>query len=680
MSSTPPRKNSDNAINPVNQSSSPSSSISTTPSKVLMAKFYSLDQQWNLHKAMSPLKVKKKKTNINSSSKVSTTVNSIKRSHNKHNIENRRNDRSQRGLNSLEVTIENDVNDTDSVGASTVSTLSSTESVFDRLYRRGIKNSSSASHRELSSSHDNIISPNKIPRRSGNIVASPTVILRKSNRKDHLGAYCNRNPVDDTRSLGYTQDKTPRRRTKKPSSLIQRSSIHNSGISSIASTISGGSRLDKTDKTSSVFSRLYRNEKRTKKLWNKPSHFTPESSSSNKRKSKTAMDHKSMISQQQQQQNSNQNEQLNLIEQGNSLVADNAGVEISTTLEEDLEAINQIGRQLGNTKECSPTVVATSILSTWEETSNRHNFNHKKNTSNSPTIDSFKRRGVSPANTTTTTSVEQEVIILEAVGKQLEKMEVNQQQFLISNTYSNKQSSCISECATMEQKEEEETTVNKDRRISTSSDTNSTTTTVTDNYGFFTLEQPTRSFSMDPPSSNNDFFAERIDRLSVPIWRRKETRDDDVDKINYEIDPIFTPRRLRGGACITIQRAWRVHRAELQLAATMIQSRNSTVHFRDKFSKDSSINRQRAFQKAIRTVKCWWILEGLNTEDDWITIAWENEVRIGDAMVQVDFNCEAKSLRVSCHWKSLKLAVLLVKAGLKNSIRDEQAAQCITRW
>jgi hypothetical protein len=704
------------------RSSSPSSSsISSTPTKILSAKFDYLDQQWNAHKALSPSPIRavQTKTNKKESSSKTTHIDATTKSASNNNndnrnlpyskrrskpspgdrgIENHRNDRSsQRRHNSLGVSNDDEGNDNDSVGGSTVSTLSSTESVFDRLHRRGAKkSSSSAPHQELSSrrnsSHDNNrTSSNNITgsSSSSNSFVSPTKTVRaRNNRKDHLGAYCNRSTVSDTRSLGYTGDKTPQRGTRNYSSLSQRSFVHHNDTSSDGSTLSGGS----AGFDNSVFARLHRNEKRTEKLWKKPSPFTPElSPSTSKRKSRTtAVDHKPSLSHQ--PKYSHQNEQRNLIEEKDS-VADKIGdFEFCTTLEEDLEAINQIGRQLGEVEGCSPTVAASSISSIWEETSHNYHFNHQHNNLTSPVIDQFKRI------TMATPSVEQEVTILEFVGKQLEKMEANQQEFIISSAHSSNKSSSQNVAATIEQKallavdpinvictlpNKMETTVNNDRIIPTSNDTDSTTTTGTDNYGFFTLEQPSRSFSMDPPSSHNYFFAERIDRLSVPIRRRNRlevTCDGDYIKMKYENYPILTPRRLRGGACITIQRAWRVHRSELQLAATMIQSWNSSIHFYDKSLADSSIRRQRALQKAIRTVKCWWVLEGLNIEDDWITIAWENEVRIGDAMVQVNFNCEAKSLRVSSNWQSLKLVVLLVKAGLKEAIRGEEAAQRLARW
>ena len=733
-STTSPRKSNpeNNNIFPMmKRSSSPSSSsINSTPSKILSAKFDSLDQQWNAHKALSPSpinRVVQTKTNKKESSSKTTHIDAtpkITNSDNNNNnrnlphskrrsepspgdrgIENHRNDRSsqRRHTNSLGASNDNDNNegnDNDSIGGSTVSTLSSTESVFDRLYKRGAKkSSSSASHKELSSrrnsSHDNNkTSSNNITGSSSsssnsNSFVSPTKTLRaRNNRKDHLGAYCNRSTVSDTRSLGYTGDKTPQRGTRNYSSLSQRSFVHHNDTSSVASTLSGGS----AGFDNSVFARLHRNEKRTEKLWKKPPPFTPElSPSTSKRKSRTTVvDHKPSLSHE--QKYSHQNEPRNLIEEKDSVADKNGDVEICTTLEEDLEAINQLGRQLGEVEGCSPTVAASSISSTWEEASHSYHINHHHNNLNSPVIDQFKR------TTMATPSVEQEVTILEFVGKQLERMEAKQQEFIVSSAHSSNKSFSQNVAATIDQKallavdpinvictlpNKTETTVNNDRIIPTSNDTDSTTTTGTDNYGFFTLEQSSRSLSMDPPSSRNYSFAERIDRLSVPIRRRNRlevTCDGDDDKMKYENYPILTPRRLRSGACITIQRAWRVHRSELQLAATMIQSWNSSIHFHDKSLADSSIRRQRALQKASRTVKCWWILEGLNIEDDWITIAWENEVRIGDAMVQVNFNCEAKSLRVSSNWQSLKLVVLLVKAGLKKAIRGEEAAQRIARW
>ena len=107
----------------------------------------------------------------------------------------------------------NDNDDNDSVEASTISTLSSTESVFDRLYRRGIR-----SQRKYSSNVKK--TPfNKIAGGGTKSLSAPITAHRKRNRKDRLGAYCNSTKASDIRSLGYG-DKTPRRRNSGLTSIF----------------------------------------------------------------------------------------------------------------------------------------------------------------------------------------------------------------------------------------------------------------------------------------------------------------------------------------------------------------------------------------------------------------------------------------------------------------------------
>ena len=203
--------------------------------------------------------------------------------------------------------------------------------------------------------------------------------------------------------------------------------------------------------------------------------------------------------------------------------------------------------------------------------------------------------------------------------------------------------------------------------------------------GFFTLDLSSRSY----------FFAERIDRLSEPIRRRRERstkessieNDDDNTDNNvrcYETEPLMTPRRLRSSSCITIQRAWRIHTAELQLTNAMIHSWNIKFHCYDRDERTyihGAGFRQLGLRKAIRAVGCWWIAEGLHIEDNWITLAWENDVFVGNKKVRLNFDCEATLIHFASHqWDRRKLSLLIVKAGLKKALRGEKAAEKVIRW
>jgi hypothetical protein len=654
-------------------------SSNSTPTEALAAKLDLLDRQWSAHKAQSPIKMLNPRKRHHSERRPEQSSGISVRGNNNNNNNN---DNSNHSVGAVE--------DDDSVGQDSVSTLGSTESVFDRLYRQ--RKITPKSRQGSNRNQDN-----RVPDISGSVGASgggnfgsPVGKRRQStgtkNRKNRLGAYSNSSISGDVKSVVYA-DTTPQRRTARNSNIHRR----NDGSASVASTLSGGSGFDGDD-TNSVFARLYRNEKRTEKLWKKPREFVPTLSPFRKQQSKSKTVKKSgdkagqnilfsnrkkglqeIHDKEQQHRHARTHKNANTPHEENR-----SGIKILSIPEDDLDAINELGKHMENVYDgCSPTVALTSVSSmNWDESpdSRRH--------SNDVQLKSPVEITMTYLNEESGTS--------ETVGKQLKEIEADQQSFLGSKSDTSgmdqNQNSTIQNDAGQIKKEKKpvvedhpinipnkgEYSVNNDQaRIPASSyDSDTSTTKSTDNCGFFSLNQSCRSLSTD-----NNFFVERIDRLSSPIRRRNRENHD--NKMSYELERVFTPRRLRSGSAITIQRSFRLHQAELQLASAMIQSWRINVQPREnnKIPTLSPIHRERALQQAVRAVKCWWILEGLHIEDNWITLAWENEVCIGDDIrVQVNLICEAKSLQItSRHWEPMKVAVLLAKAGLFKAIQREQA-------
>ncbi|KAL3902639.1 MAG: hypothetical protein SGILL_010754, partial [Bacillariaceae sp.] len=256
-----------------------------------------------------------------------------------------------------------------SVGNSTISTLSSTESVFDRLYRTNIR--SPRAPPRYSASNDKAKSK----------LVSP--ITTKPRVKNRLEAY-------EAKSLGgseITGDRTPKR----------------GGTARNLFTDEEGA-TDSLSASSSVYARLYRNEKRPEKLWTKPPAFTPKlSNTRHHHETETALHDLDIYS-------------PHPAAQQDAEIPNDASLSshipiIDTTLEQDLEEIQRLGRILGTTlHDSSPTVTSTSVSSNVTPTTSTH-FN------------------LAAAAASMDPAVDEEFSMLEAVGKQLDRMELDQARF-----------------------------------------------------------------------------------------------------------------------------------------------------------------------------------------------------------------------------------------------------------
>lgn len=674
-------------------------SSSSTPSKVLSDKLHSLDQQWSAVKAQSPIIIKKRKkptvrgrtktpvetTNNNNCIGISTTDNSSK-DINKQPLASTGIESITGGGHANVMPSNNnppslgrhddddDDGDSSSVGASTISTLSSTESVFDRLYRQGIRSPKVSSSTNTNSAAaaaggGSYVSASTSLSLSKTIYTSPTIVRRTPNLKDRLGAYkssVTTTTTTDTRSLGRYGDYTPRRRTRDGTV----DGLGNDAASAVSSPAGMGlERTTSLPNSSSVFSRLYRNEKRSEKLWHKPPAFVP-------KLSKSPIN----VSGSQTRRGQTHEERERTPVRLECLLEDPLPPS-ATTLEEDIEVIKELGRQLG-ADECSPTVAGSSVSTLVIDRDN----NLGSSPDQSPQVAKF-------LTGTYTTSVDDEISVLEAVGKQLETMEANQDRFLYhrggtNNTNNSNRNNLETNDSIPDPTKKANTTIpitlHNRASLSLSDDTN-TDSTGTGTHGFFTLDQSVRSY----------FFAERIDRLSTPLRRRLRTTSQinsstlqsvkvsPYEKVPYgnEDELMMTPRRIRHSSSITIQRSWRLHLDELRLASSIVQSfKSSFVFSQDGNTNNTFITRKRALRKAIKVVGCWWILEGLHKEDDWVTIAWENEVRVDNTMIQVHLNAEVPYIQSDSHWNDRKLAVLIVKAALIKTLRGELAAERVARW
>ncbi|KAG7357345.1 IQ calmodulin-binding motif-containing protein [Nitzschia inconspicua] len=632
---------SDNETRPLSTSSARKSQRS---SSVLANKFNSLDEGWTDHKAKSPIKIVRARRVRNQSTSSSDDASAAAAYHRPApspglprwdgpSLKKQTHHRTENPSSLAENLGRGD--DTISVGASTISTLSSAESVFDRLYRQGIQ---SPKHRRSSASACSH-TRNHLGRETQSLVSPNSTHNRRT--KNRLEAY-------ETRSLTgvAAESKTPRR-SGTVRHLTFADVVSNDG--------------------DSVYDRLYRNQKRSQKLWTEPPRFTPKLSSQNRA---SRHDLPGSVSHHPASACTNLNtagidDSMCIEDPAEPVLSNNLLVptstkfdDIDTTLEEDLEAIKELGKQLGGQllDDCSPTVAATSVSTTDEPMIPLLGF-WQSTEMESPDLDRFL--------TSNYDSVDEELSFLGYGMQHFEKVEQDQ--------YSAVQRNALS--SSMPDDRHDRFSLNHFMNPHDLQSTENGTT------GFFTLDS---SFS-------RSFLAERIDRLSSPIYRRRkesvtEGREcSKTDDSHLDGEPLLTPQRLREASAVTIQCSWRVHTAELRFAGLMIttwktdfrQLRLSSINT----TKPNYGTRTRVLEKAIRKVRCWWILEGVVIEGDAVSISWENEVMEGKLPVQVSFECGA--ILYDClatRWCRRKIAMLLVKSGLKRALRGEQCAFQVQRW
>ena len=414
------------------------------------------------------------------------------------------------------------------------------------------------------------------------------------------------------------------------------------------------------DESNPLYDRLYSNQKRTEKLWKKPKAFVPSASPKRNHKAKERIksvgkleqsspfedeqkylqdiiqdkvdDDDELLDQLLGQESPFVEEQkyfeeimedskeededdLHLLDDSPNKEQHLTGLKILTN--DDLEVIDELERLENFYEGCTPTVALTSVSSSnWDE---------------SPDTRRQSSEG-QPASVPETNAKEGETFV---------------------SSESSSAQSDIDEQKSLDSKKKDTQAVTKQKLgdDDTSGETPTSTTYCVD-YG-----DSYRSFS-----TGNNVNEDKLDR--------RRTREQIGAMCSPASERIRTPP-------IIIQSAYRVHRAELELASAMMQSWDANVQFQNAINSTLfSIYRERALQQAVLAVRCWWILEGLRIEDDWITLAWENEVYIGDDIrAQVNLSCEAKTIQRIFGWEPTKVAALLAKVVLSKAIEREQATE-----
>mmetsp|Transcript_59658 Transcript_59658/g.146290 ORF Transcript_59658/g.146290 Transcript_59658/m.146290 type:complete len:2161 (+) Transcript_59658:331-6813(+) len=658
------RRSDDDAFS---RSTTSSSNNSSTPSKVLSDKLDQLDRTWTQHKATSPIPiVRRRNMNHNSTTTAAPTPGQPPSENNAAAASATIN---TNNINITRCSDHESVGESSSGSVSTLSSVASSEepglqsqsqsmSVFDRLYRQGIqsprrqqKERQRQRHQSSSRKKNRLGAYQRHAVPTSATDTAPVSIATTNLEKEHTG-----DEDDDVNSNDKLIDTTvtPRRRTTRP--------LSSSSFLSVPSE-----DTEEEEEYSATFHRLYRNEKRDEKLWKKPTPFSP-----------------IPISKQQQGPRNTTPAGISATPVPFERVA-------STTFDQDLEAIVELGRQIGSHRD-------DNVRHNTNETSTFNNMltlilgdENDDSTNNpmiSPTI--LTATSVSSAADTTTpssTTLDDDVHALELLGKELDEMEATNNRSQGQTPERVRDPSAVIPSS---RNRKQQISENERAEIS-SSHTRHTDTTADDTYGFFTLDQSSRSY----------FFAERVDRLSVPYRRRTRGRgagengDDDDDEnygqrpsnlslsssLSQQDEPLLTPRRLRTSACVSIQTSWRMHLSELDLTARMLSTWRTNVSVVGTYRQAPRLVRRAALVDAVKIVPCWWILEGFHAERNWVSVAWENEVEIGKTKVLVQVTCDAKAPSVlEGVWTERKLAILLVKATLMRSFRGECAAGTISRW
>ena len=480
---------------------------------------------------------------------------------------------------------------------------------------------------------------------------------------------------------------------KKRSEKLWKKSDDSFAIASPSSIGESRAKFDGDD-SNPVFARLYSNKTRTETLWKKPKLFVTTTSSFSKQQNESQATQKSeddvmeqkilftdgqediepfLVKKQQQHLDSmaHENDEAPPEEHSNTL---------KIVTGDDLEAIDELGRLEKFYEGSTPTVTLTSASSTnWDESpdTRRHSSDPQQGSVGEISTSTVDQQ-VDAADTaekisTATEGEERNCYDFKNNVSSCPKSTLEDQTPTTESSAgmtATKEKEILSEhlIIFLDESIKEEIIANDDPAIMPSSTdhTEPSTTHFADNG------DSCRSVAID-----KTFAAKRVGWLSSPVQMRNHEYIDTM--VNLEFELAHTSHRLQGGSAITIQRAFRLHRAELELISAMIHSWNADVKFHE-MSEDitfSSGHRERALQQAIRAVKCRRMLEGLRIEDDWITLAWENEVCIGkDIKAQVNLTCEAKSLhRTFSYWKPMKVAILLAKSTLFKAMKCEQALQ-----
>ena len=532
---------------PISRTSS-QASATKTPSKPLVDKFEALEQSWSAVKSLSAQRSENfhRKTSI-STIQFSSPVRSL--------VLPPLLQRTSKANNAQESFSSPDGDS--SVGGSTISTLSSAEeSVFDRLYRSGIrqprsKPNASASDRRTSYT----------PKMAG---PSPR------SQKNRVGNYT------ESHSLSGRKSMTTRGRQSSIHSLISPSFAKDT--SSVVSALS-----DYQDDESSVFHRLHRNEKRKEKLWRAPQCALIPSKKTNlsrrsvvgKKRSDQeenipplSTDHTravsgvfgkpkkcaKILSEHRAQNNLNQESAKNSSGSNACEVTLSKSDAVARKIHplREQERNNQ-GPQKGSVDNTSATDYITSATKVPEEPQASQEVapeeREKLEACATTKAEEFRQRSgiiqkqLTPKRTNTHLKHDGETI--NAVDPISPVIITPEQDFDdVSNT-----------CSLLSETPKQALHMpiqrsNVQRRSSSQS-------------GFFSLDESTGGLVMAyrPPSG----MALSIERLSSPPKRRRWP---------YDTDQVLTPGRLREVSIVTIQRAWRKHRAQfdrMKLSAIVIQ-------------------------------------------------------------------------------------------------------------
>ena len=307
------------------------------------------------------------------------------------------------------------------------------------------------------------------------------------------------------------------------------------------------------------------------------------------------------------------------------------------------------------------------------------------------------------------TTLDEDIAALQAVGKEIESMQLKQitprtsQLFRTDTpTTSRSMSSEPFSEQTFSESTELELSAEKPIMVGTSKENNRTPpnfkmrTPVKSNVvrsGFFSLDEPSGGLVMDyhgpcDPCGPSP-LAQCIELLVSPLLRRRRPQDG---------EQLVTPRGLKNAAIVTLQSRWRSHRAEISLVSKLIDSWNIELRFGNSQFDRMIVPHSRviAIANAIKNVDCWWILDGLQIQGDFINMSWQREVDVGfcnhyDGLqildtVRVSLFVRARRNIATNSWSRRKLALLFAKAGLEKALQEEVnrrdicAVERIQRW
>ena len=633
-----------------------------------------------------------------------------------------------------------------SVGESTISTISSSESVFDRLYRLGLR-----------TPRNNQVVTTFSERRAATYTPKIKMASYTSpyNSKNRVGNYHTPSSLQKIGKKSTTRA-VPNRSTQRGKGGLSSDRNFNDENSAV-STLS-----DYDD--DSVFARLHRNERRTEKLWKKPHPkilVKPSQQSSSKVSPTISIDEDLAVIQA-------VGEELNSMQQlhktptttpkaSGSQPIDHGSsassafnilfleAELSPTIsiDEDLAEIQAFGEELNSmqqrykTPTTTPKASGSQPIDHGSSASSAFNilFPESPTTatmiseilsektfydSQQKTIDYFEKTGGMNSKPSdepsypdiqkdSITTLDEDIAALQAVGKEIESMQLKQitprtsQLFRTDTpTTSRSMSSEPFSEQTFSESTELELSAEKPIMVGTSKENNRTPpnfkmrTPVKSNVvrsGFFSLDEPSGGLVMDyhgpcDPCGPSP-LAQCIELLVSPLLRRRRPQDG---------EQLVTPRGLKNAAIVTLQSRWRSHRAEISLVSKLIDSWNIELRFGNSQFDRMIVPHSRviAIANAIKNVDCWWILDGLQIQGDFINMSWQREVDVGfcnhyDGLqildtVRVSLFVRARRNIATNSWSRRKLALLFAKAGLEKALQEEVnrrdicAVERIQRW